>query len=91
MNYALCTMNYELNRDFGLNMRPRVIALQLEVFVLEVEERLDVGIQNHTGQGTRLAGELQVCLVEMVQLEVGVAGGVDEVASFHARHLCHHL
>ena len=35
-----------------------IIALELEVLVLEIEERLDVGVENHAGQGTGLTGEL---------------------------------
>jgi hypothetical protein len=35
-----------------------IIAFELEILELEIEERLDVGIENHLRQGTRLTGEL---------------------------------
>ena len=61
-------------------MRPRVIVLQMEVFVAEVEQVFHVGIEHHTRQGARRTGELQPGLVQVVEVEMGVAGGVDEVA-----------
>ena len=67
-----------------------IVADEFEVLILEVEERLDVGVDFHCGQGTRLTGELELCLLDVVQVEMGVTRGVDEVAGFVARHLCHH-
>ena len=61
-------------------MRPRVVALKLEVFVVEVEEILHVGIDAHLGQRSRGARKLEACLIEVVKIEVGVAGGVDQLA-----------
>ena len=69
----------------------RIIAYQLEVLILEVEEALHIGVDLHGGQWTRLTGELQLSLFDMVQLEVGVARGVDKVTRLITRYLCHHL
>ena len=68
-----------------------IVADEFEVFVLEVEEALYVGVEFHLGQGTRLTRELELGLLDMVQIEVGVARGVDEVARTESRDLCHHL
>ena len=68
-----------------------IVVDELEVLVLEVEERLDVGIDLHLGQGTGLTSELETGLFDVVQIEVGVAGGMDEVAGLVTGHLCHHL
>ena len=68
-----------------------IVTDEFEVLVLEVEETLHVRIDLHCGQRTRLTGELEFGLFDMIQVEVGVASGVDEVASLIARHLCHHL
>ena len=57
-----------------------IVTLQLEVLELEVEEILNVGVDNHTWQGTWLAGKLQLGLLYMVQVQVSVASGVDKVA-----------
>ena len=67
-----------------------IVADEFEVLVLEVEERLDIGIDFHLGQGTGLTGELELGLFDVVQIEVGVTRGVDEVAGLETRHLCHH-
>ncbi len=67
-----------------------VVVGEGEVFELEVEDTLDFGIDVHLWQLTRLACELQTCLLEMIEVEVGVACCIDEVACFEACHLCHH-
>ena len=72
-------------------MRMGIVADELEVLVLEVEERLDVGVEFHLGQGAWLSGELELRLFNMVQVEMGVTRGVDEVTGFIACHLRHHL
>ena len=81
----------ELDRDLGFDVRPGVVADEFEVLVLEIEEALHVGVDFHDGQATGLTGELQLGLLDVVQVEVGVARGMDEVTGLVARHLCHHL
>ena len=68
-----------------------VVAYEFEVLVLEIEEVLHVWVDLHRGQRTRLTGELEFGLFGMVQVEVRVTRGVDEVTCLVARHLCHHL
>ena len=67
-----------------------MVSLKLEVLVLEAEEILDVGVQNHARQLARLARELQAGLLEMIFIKVCVARRVDKLPGFQARHLCNH-
>ena len=71
-------------------MWPGVIALQLEVLVFEVEDALHVRIDLHRGQLTRLTCQLQTGLIEVVQIEVGVASGVDKLTRLQSANLSHH-
>lgn len=61
-------------------MWPGVVSLQLEILILEIKEILNIRIQLHHGQRAWLTGELEACLIQMVQVEMGVAGGMDECA-----------
>ena len=79
-----------LYRHVSLYMRPRVVVLQLEIIVVEVEDALDIGIYHHDRQLARLTRQLQTSLVKMVEIEMGVAGGVDEVAGLESGDLSHH-
>ena len=71
-------------------MGPGVVAFKLEVLVAETEDVLDVGVDDHARQRARRAGELQAGLFQMVEVEVGVACGMDEVARAEAADLCYH-
>src|SRR6185437_13432588 len=73
-----------------MDRRVRVVADQLEVLVDEIEQRAHLGIELNPRQGTRLPPELLVSLVEMVEIEMHVAEGMDELAGSEPRHLCHH-
>src|SRR5262249_34867024 len=68
----------------------RVIADQLEVLVDEIEQGAHLRIELNARQRTRLPPELLVGLVEMVEIEVHVAEGVDQLARNELRHLRHH-
>ena len=72
-------------------MRIGVVVFELEVFILEIEDALHLRIDAHHRQGSRRTRELQPGLVEMVQIEMSIARGMDEVAGLQPRHLCHHL
>ena len=72
-------------------MGPWVVIDELEVLILEGEEVLDVGIDEHLGEWARGASELQLCLLKVIEVQVGVASGVDEVATLETADLCHHL
>ena len=71
-------------------MRVRLIPDQLEVFVGKIEDRADIGIDFKPRQRARRAGQLQVGLLQVVEVEVRIAEGVYEVAGFQACHLRHH-
>ena len=68
-----------------------VVTNELEVLVVEVEDALDVRINLHRGQGTRLAGELQLSLFDVVQVKVRIACRMDEITWLKACYLRHHL
>src|SRR3569832_1535625 len=57
------------HRDFGLDVRMRIVALEREVFVPEGEDVLHVGIDLHDGQRAGRPRELQPRLFEMVGIE----------------------
>ena len=80
-----------LNADLGLDVGPRFVADEFEVFIMEVEDRLDIRIDLHEWEWTRTTGKLQPCLVQMVQIEMGIASSVDKVTWFISCHLGHHL
>ena len=61
-------------------MRVRVVAFEHEVLVLEGEQILGRRIEPQRRQRQGLARQLQPRLVEVVQIEVRVAEGVDELA-----------
>ena len=71
-----------LHSDRCLDCGPGIVALEGEIFVTEIEEALHLRIQYHTGQGARLAGELLRHLLEVVEVDMGVARGVDEFPGF---------
>src|SRR5690554_1263951 len=56
----------------------------------EIEQLLDAGVKYQPGGGTRGARELQFRLLQMIEVEVGIAQGVDKVAGLKAHHLCDH-
>ncbi len=71
-------------------MRPWMVVGKLKVFILEIEEIFDFRVQVHLWQRTRLTGELQFRLINMVEIKMGITGRVDEVPCFQASYLCHH-
>ena len=79
-----------LDRDGSLDGRPGVVAFEGEVFVLEIEDGLHIGVDAHCRERAGLTGELLADLIEMVQVDVGVAGGVDEVAGLQAADVGYH-
>ena len=79
-----------LDRDRGLDGRPGVVAFEGEVLVLEIVQVLHVWVDAHCREWAGLTGELLADLIEMVQVDVGVAGGVDEVAGLQAADLGYH-
>lgn len=72
-------------------MGMRVIALESEIGIFETEDILHLRINLHDRQRTRFAGYLETSLLEMVEIEVGVAESVDEIARLKVAYLRHHL
>jgi len=67
-----------------------VVVFEAEVFVAEVEDRFDGGVNAEVRQRAGLAVELQAGLVEVVVVEMGVAEGMDEFAGGEVRDLGDH-
>ena len=88
--FAKCIFRPLLHCHRRLDSRPWIVAFQPEVFVLEIEDRLDVRIYPHPGERTRLAGELRGYLLEVVPVDVRVTRGVHELAGLQAAHLRDH-
>ena len=76
--------------DRGFDRWVRVVVQEFEVFKGEVGDVPDVGIDAHGGQGSRLAFELELSLVDVIFVKVEVAEGVDEVACFQPADLGDH-
>ena len=68
----------------------RIVVRQLEIFVLESKDVVDGGIDVHFGQRTWFARELQTHLLQMVEIDVGVACRVHEIAGAESADLRHH-
>ena len=68
-----------------------VVANEFEIFVMEVEDALDVWINLHRRQGTWFTRQLELGLLDVVKVEVRVTCGMDEVAWFETCDLSHHL
>ena len=79
-----------LHAHLAFDMGVWVVALQLEVLIVEVEDALHLGVEAHGRQRPRVARELEAALVQVVVVYVGVAESVDEVAVLEAAHLCNH-
>ena len=69
----------------------RIVARQVEIFVLKREQVLYLRIQFHAWKRTGFARKLQAHLLQVVQVDVRVAQGMDEIARTEACHLRHHL
>ena len=80
-----------LYTHFALDGRPWVVMLNGEILVGEIKEVFDIRIELHHGQGSRCTRELQLHLLQVVEIQMGVAGGMDKLARLQARDLCHHL
>ena len=67
-----------------------VVVFEGEVFVLEVEDALHVWVDSHLWQWAWLTCELQLGLLDMVEIEMGVACGVDKITCLESCDLCYH-
>ena len=69
----------------------RLIAGDRDVVVVIVEDRRRPALEFETRQCKGLAGELLAGLVEVIEIEVAVAAGPDEIAGCQIALLRHHL
>ena len=67
----------------------RIVARQVEIFVLKREQVLYLRIQFHAWKRTRFARKLQAHLLQVVQVDMRIAQGMDEIARTKACHLRH--
>ena len=77
-------------RNRRLDVRMRLIALECKVFVDEAEKVGDGGIEMDDRQFARNAGQLFACLIDVVQIEMGIAEGMHEITGLQARGLSYH-
>ena len=68
----------------------RVVTGQFKILELEMVDVFHRRIQFHLRQRTRLARQLQLCLFEVVLVEMQIAKRVDEVAGLQAADLRDH-
>src|SRR6478672_4013969 len=77
--------------DGRLDARVRVVALHVDVLELEGVDLTDRRVEPQLGLRPRVAGQLEPRLVEVVEVEVGVAQGVHEVADVEVGDLGDHV
>lgn len=78
------------NGDGSFNRRPRIISIKMEILILEIKDAPNLRIQHHPRQGTRGAGKLLSNLFKMIEVDVGVSGGVDELTGLKSADLRNH-
>src|SRR5262249_13543828 len=73
-----------------LDMRVRLIANKLKVRVLEFKYRFDSGIQLHHRRRIGFPRDLNSCLLQVVEVKVGVAEGMYEFTRFESAYMRDH-
>jgi hypothetical protein len=68
----------------------RIIVHKFEILVLEIEDALYFRIYLHLRKLARLTAELKLDLLEMVEIDMGVSGRMDEVSRLKAANLSYH-
>src|SRR4051794_17374103 len=71
-------------------MRVRLVILEREIVIGKAEDVANLRIQPHDRKRIRAARELLTRLIEMVQMKMGIAEGMDEFARLQAGDLRHH-
>ena len=79
-----------LSTHHAFDSWPRVIVFESEILEFEIKNILYFRIYNHTGQFSRSPRKLLFHLVEMVEIDVRVACGVDKFTRLKTAHLRHH-
>jgi len=68
----------------------RLIVLQRKIFKLEVKDVFYRGVEFHKRERVWFAGELQLCLFDVIAVYVDVAESMDEFAGFQIADLGDH-
>ena len=69
----------------------RIITAEREVLVTKSANVAHRGIESHLRQGSGLAGQLLLRLIEVIRIEVQVTKGMDEITGDESADLRHHL
>ena len=88
--YPLYIIRYWSDCNGRFDEGVRVVADQLEIVEFELEDVFDFRVQLHLRQRAERAGQLEVHLVEVVEIDVCIAKGVDKFAGFEPCYLSHH-
>ena len=83
-------LNIVSDRNWCRDSRIWVVIDELEVFVFEVEDVLDVWIDLHLLEDARLTAELGRHLLEMIDIDMSVSCSVDEFSRLETAYLCDH-
>src|SRR5690606_14591326 len=73
-----------------LDVRMRLVADQLEILEAEAEQVLHLRVELHRRQRQRLAGQLQIGLLQVVGVQMAVTAAPDELARREVADLRHH-
>lgn len=68
----------------------RFIVDKLEVLIFEFEYVFDLWVKSHLGQFERLSFELNLCLMDMIQIKMGVSQSQSKLARFIVGDLSNH-
>ena len=68
-----------------------IIALDDEILKAEIVDGADIAGDLQPWQGARGARQLRAGLFQMVQIQMRVAEGMDEIARLQPRHMRHHV
>lgn len=78
------------NGDGSFDCRIWIIPLQPKILISKLKNTLNLRIQHHSRKGTRGAGKLLSNLFKMIEVDVGVTGGVDELTGLKSADLRNH-
>src|SRR5262249_16126659 len=67
-----------------------VVALKREVIVSELEQISGLGKEYQAGQGPRYSRELELCLLDVICVEVNITQAYDELTGDQMSHGCYH-
>ena len=85
-----CSTIPKLHCHYAFDVGVWIVVFEGEIFKMEVENALHVGVEAHGGQWSRVAAELFAHLLEVVGVDVCIAECVNELAGFKSCHLSHH-